>query len=178
MTGISSGGRMTYAAGCEMADRILAIAPVSGGTRALPPCRPARPVSVLDLHGTADRIVSYRGRGTDHDGRVEDVMGDWAERERCRARPRAVRVNPYVTRLEWPGCRAGTRVAHLRIAGGEHPWPPLGGPIGLRMDGAEAIWRFFASLPSRDRLHSRQGRPLGRIPDGARRARTARSSHD
>ena len=77
---------MTYAAGCELADRILAIAPVSGGTRDLPPCHPARPISVLDIHGTSDQIVSYRGRGADHDGRVRDVMDDWARREGCRPR--------------------------------------------------------------------------------------------
>ena len=59
VTGISSGGRMTYAAGCELADRLLAIAPVSGGTRELPPCHPARPISILDTHGTSDQIVSY-----------------------------------------------------------------------------------------------------------------------
>ena len=75
------GGRMTYGAGCELADRILAIAPVSGGTRALPPCHPARPISVLDVHGTSDQIVSYDGRGPDHDGRVRDVLAGWAERE-------------------------------------------------------------------------------------------------
>jgi polyhydroxybutyrate depolymerase len=148
VTGISSGGRMTYAAGCELADVILAIAPVSGGTRRLPPCHPARPISVLDTHGTADRIVSYRGRDG-RDGRVEDVMEAWAHREGCRARPRARRVDPYVTRLDWPGCRGGVRVAHLRIEGGGHAWPPLGGPPGIGIDGAEEIWRFFAALPSR-----------------------------
>jgi polyhydroxybutyrate depolymerase len=62
VTGHSSAGRMTYAAGCEPAGRILAIAPVSGGTKDLPPCRPARPVCVLDMHSTSDRIVSLRGR--------------------------------------------------------------------------------------------------------------------
>jgi polyhydroxybutyrate depolymerase len=148
VTGISSGGRMTYAAGCELADRILAIAPVSGGTRELPSCRPARPISILDLHGTSDQIVSYRGRA-DHDGRVRDVMQAWARREGCRPEPRARRVDPHVTRLEWPGCRAGVRVAHLRIEGGRHAWPPLGGPPGIGIDGAEEIWRFFAALPSR-----------------------------
>jgi polyhydroxybutyrate depolymerase len=149
VTGFSSGGRMTYAAGCELADRILAIAAVSGGTRELPPCRPARPISVLDIHGTADRVVAYRGRGVDHDGRVRDVMGDWARREGCRAHPRARRIDPHVVRLEWPACRAGVRVAHLRIEGGGHAWPPLGGPPGIGMDGAEEIWRFFAALPAR-----------------------------
>jgi len=149
VTGISSGGRMTYAAGCELADRVLAIAPVSGGTRQLPPCRPARPISVLDVHGTADRIVAYRGRGADHDGRVETVLEAWAQREGCRPEPRERRIARYVTRLDWTGCRAGVRVAHLRVEGGGHAWPPLGGPPGIGLDGAEAIWRFFAALPSR-----------------------------
>jgi polyhydroxybutyrate depolymerase len=149
VTGISSGGRMTYAAGCELADRILAIAPVSGGTRQLPPCRPVRPISILDVHGTADRIVSYRGRGADHDGRVETVLEAWAQREGCRPEPRERRIAQYVTRLDWSGCRDGVRVAHLRVEGGGHAWPPLGGPPGIGLDGAEAIWRFFAALPSR-----------------------------
>jgi polyhydroxybutyrate depolymerase len=149
VTGISSGGRMTYAAGCELADRLLAIAPVSGGTRQLPPCHPARPISILDTHGSSDRIVSYRGRGADRDGRVRDVMDGWARREGCRARPRARRIDPHVTRLEWPACDAGVRVAHLRVEGGGHAWPPLGGPPGIGIDGAEEIWRFFAALPSR-----------------------------
>jgi polyhydroxybutyrate depolymerase len=149
VTGISSGGRMTYAAGCELADVLLAIAPVSGGTRQLPPCRPARAISILDTHGTSDRIVSYRGRGPDRDGRVREVMEGWARREGCRARPRARRIDAHVTRLEWPGCRSGVRVAHLRVEGGGHAWPPLGGPAGIGLDGAEEIWRFFASLPDR-----------------------------
>ncbi len=149
VTGISSGGRMTYAAGCELADRLLAIAPVSGGTRDLPVCHPARPISIIDTHGTSDQIVSYRGRGPDHDGRVRDVMAAWARREGCRAHPRARRIDPHVVRLDWPACRAGVRVAHLRIEDGRHAWPPLGGPPGIGIDGAEEIWRFFAALPSR-----------------------------
>jgi poly(3-hydroxybutyrate) depolymerase len=54
-----------------------------------------------------------------------------------------------VVRLEWPGCRDGVRVAHLRVEGGRHAWPPLGGPGGIGIDGAEEIWRFFDALPSR-----------------------------
>jgi polyhydroxybutyrate depolymerase len=151
VTGISSGGRMTYAAGCELADRLLAIAPVSGGTRQLPPCHPARPISILDVHGTSDQIVSYRGRGADHDGRVRDVMAAWARREGCDVRPRERRIDRFVVRLQWSGCRDGARVAHLRIEGGRHAWPPLGGPAGISIDGAEEIWRFFAALPRRER---------------------------
>jgi poly(3-hydroxybutyrate) depolymerase len=32
---------------------------------------------------------------------------------------------------------------------GRHAWPPLGGPAGIGIDGAEEIWRFFAVPPSR-----------------------------
>jgi polyhydroxybutyrate depolymerase len=151
VTGHSSGGRMTYAAGCELANRILAIAPVSGGTKDLPPCRPARPVSVLDIHGTSDRIVAYHGSGPAHDGRVSDVMEDWAQLDGCRPTPTARRFEHLVVRQDWHGCRDGVRVAHLRIEGGDHPWPPHGGPDGIGLDASEVIWDFFSKLPGRRR---------------------------
>jgi polyhydroxybutyrate depolymerase len=149
VTGISSGGRMTTAAGCELADRVLAIAPVSGGTRKLPPCRPARPLSVLDFHGTSDPIVIYRGRGPDADGRVMDVMAGWARRNGCSPRPRRRRVMRAVVRFDWPGCRDGVRVAHIRVVGGGHAWPPIGGPPGVQLFADELIWRWFSSLQPR-----------------------------
>jgi polyhydroxybutyrate depolymerase len=83
VSGISSGGRMTTSAGCQVADRLLAIGPVSGGIRDLPPCRPARPISVIDIHGTADPIVPY--------SLVRAVMQRWARRNGCRPRPRVTR---------------------------------------------------------------------------------------
>ena len=70
-------------------------------------------------------------------------------REGCRRAPARAPHRPDVTRLDWPGCRAGVRVAHLRIEGGRHAWPPLGGPAGIGIDGAEEIWRFFALAASR-----------------------------
>jgi polyhydroxybutyrate depolymerase len=138
VSGISSGGRMTTSAGCQVADRLLAIGPVSGGIRDLPRCRPARPISVIDIHGTADPIVPY--------SLVRGVMQGWARRNGCRARPRVTRPGEAVTRFEWRGCRAGTRVIHYRVDGGGHGWPPLGGPPGVALDGAEAIYDVFESL--------------------------------
>jgi polyhydroxybutyrate depolymerase len=151
VTGHSSGGRMTYAAGCELAARILAIAPVSGGTKRLPACHPSRPISVLDMHGTSDRIVAYRGAGPAHDGRVSDVMARWARLDGCRPQPTARRFQRFVVEQDWHGCRDGVRVEHLRIQGAEHPWPPHGGPRGIGLDASEAIWDFFAALPGRRR---------------------------
>jgi polyhydroxybutyrate depolymerase len=78
-----------------------------------------------------------------------DVMARWARRAGCDARPSARRIEDSVVRFEWRGCRRGMRVVHLRIEGGGHAWPPLGGPAGIQLDGAQAIWRFFAALPRR-----------------------------
>ena len=96
------------------------IAPVSGGTRQLPTCHPARPISILDTHGTSDQIVSYRGRGADHDGRVRDVMDDWARREGCRPAPARTSHRPLcrasgVAAVPRPAC--GWRTCASRAAG-------------------------------------------------------------
>jgi polyhydroxybutyrate depolymerase len=51
---------LTYRLGCEPAGRITAIAPVSGALN-VDGCRPARPLPVLAIHGTADHAVPYGG---------------------------------------------------------------------------------------------------------------------
>ena len=169
VTGISSGGRMTYAAGCELADRLLAIAPVSGGTRDLPPCHPARPISILDTHGTSDQIVSYRGRGDDHDGRVRDVMADWARREGCRPAParaahRPVRDAPGLARV--PRRRPRRAPAHRAAAATRgRRWAARRASASTAPRRSGASSRRCRSL--RRRRVPTQGRPLGAIPNGA-----------
>ncbi|MGW0007140.1 alpha/beta hydrolase family esterase [Nocardia grenadensis] len=67
-TGLSMGGFTTSSLGCQVADRLAAIAPVAGLTD-FDWCTPARPVPVIDLHGTADPIVAYEG-GTGPNARL------------------------------------------------------------------------------------------------------------
>ncbi|MBP7685940.1 MAG: hypothetical protein KBB95_28750 [Deltaproteobacteria bacterium] len=64
--GHSNGGFMSYRMACEAPDVITAIASLNG----MPPedaseCTPELPVSVLQIHGTADDTVLYDGRATD-----------------------------------------------------------------------------------------------------------------
>jgi len=119
--------------------------PVSGGTVRLPPCHPARPILILDTHGTADPSVRYDGRDRAHLGRVMTVMAGWARRNGCGPRPARRRATRFVIRFSWRHCRNGVRVEQLRIVGGRHAWPPLGGPPGIELDGAREIWRWFTS---------------------------------
>ncbi len=60
--GHSNGGFMSYRMACEHADRIAAIVSVAGATFAdVSVCKPSQPVSVLQVHGTSDTVISFTG---------------------------------------------------------------------------------------------------------------------
>jgi polyhydroxybutyrate depolymerase len=59
LAGFSNGGFMAYRLACEHGDKIAAIVSVGGASP--PTCRPTVPVSVLDVHGTADERVPIDG---------------------------------------------------------------------------------------------------------------------
>jgi polyhydroxybutyrate depolymerase len=146
-TGVSNGGGMAARLGCELSDRLLAIAPVAGGYSKMPPCRPARPMSVMEIHDTDDRVVPYKGRGPARDGSVPRFVRSWAQRDRCPARSGFSRPNHRVVRRYWSPCANGVTVEQLVVVGGGHEWP---GALADRHGRAPSIsangqiWRFFA----------------------------------
>jgi polyhydroxybutyrate depolymerase len=150
-TGDSNGGGMAARLGCDLSDRIAAIAPVAGGYRSLPDCFPERPISVLEIHGTADTTVPYYGSGPQHAGAVLPYLFGWVSRDGCQSKPTARQVAPHTVRYMWSGCRGGTAVAHLRIYGGKHGMPDADGAEissggTYTISGAQQVWRFFAPL--------------------------------
>jgi polyhydroxybutyrate depolymerase len=147
-TGISNGGGMAARLGCELSDRLLAIAPVAGGYSKLPPCRPVRPVSMLEIHDTDDPVVPYKGRGPAGAGSVPRYVRAWAQRNRCPLRSGFSRPNRRVLRRYWTPCASGVTVEQLIVLGGGHEWP--GAPAGGRgrprsISASGQIWRFFAA---------------------------------
>jgi polyhydroxybutyrate depolymerase len=157
-TGVSNGAGMAALLGCELSTRLTAIAPVEGDYDAQPPCRPDDHVSVLEIHGTADRIAPYFGHaGSAASSGVPPFVRAWVHRDGC-ATTAAMRVIASRTTLyTWPRCDGAT-VEHIRIQGGAHQWPgatpPDPGPPAT-ICAACAIWRFFSSVPPR--LPSRSG---------------------
>lgn len=145
-TGISNGGGFAASLACRLADRIAAIAPVAGRYDD-GPCDPRRPVSVLEIHGTADAVVPYRGGPPDRAAAVRPWMQAWAARDRCSQAPRRRVIAPWVVRVEWSPCPAGVSVVHIAIVGGTHAWPgaspPDPGPV-RRISAAPDVVRFFA----------------------------------
>lgn len=138
-TGFSNGGAMSHRLGCELSDRIAAIAPVSG-TLGLNNCRPGRPVPVLHTHGDADIIVVYNGGGLSGLQSVASTMMTWRAADTC--------PTSAVTRMvgtarcdTWAPCGDGAEATLCTIGGGAHLWPTPGFPA------PREIFDFFARHP-------------------------------
>jgi polyhydroxybutyrate depolymerase len=148
-TGVSNGGGMVALAACRLSDQIDAIASVAGGYADQPPCRPRRPVSVLEIHGTADQVVGYFGTGVRRTRGLPPFVTAWARRDRCSLGPTPRHIAIRTTLYRWTGCAGGVTVEHIRIRGGKHQWPganpPDPGPRAT-ICASCVVWRFFSSL--------------------------------
>lgn len=148
-TGFSNGGAMVGLLACQLSDRIAAFAPVSGNFYApRNGCYPGRPIPILEIHGTADQIVSYYGIPEAINPRwplpsIPMWLRAWAARDNCTDEPATSPSDVGVTMMEWVGCTANSMVIHYRIEGGGHNWPP-----NLRdRSVAAVIWDFFQAHP-------------------------------
>jgi polyhydroxybutyrate depolymerase len=156
VTGMSNGGTMTYRLGCDMADTFAAIAPVSGGHVAHPFCEPERPISVLVMHGTDDRVIPYHGNQIDSPP-VHVWLEAWAGHNQCDPTPRVQHPYQYVTQETWTNCAGGVEVMLYTLEGGGHTWPgampgTASGSSFPYMDATEVIWDFFQAHPRPDRM--------------------------
>jgi polyhydroxybutyrate depolymerase len=130
VTGVSNGGGMSARMACDAADLVAAAAPVAGGYGALPDCHPSRPVPILEIHGTADRVVPYAGRGNPVRGDVASFLAQWRRLDGCTGVPREHGVADGVQELRSTRCAGGTQVVHDRVEEAEHGWPGAGDITG------------------------------------------------
>ena len=144
--GVSNGAGMAARFACAGDDRLAGLVAVAGDYGPLPTCRARRPLSVLEIHGTADAAAPYRGTPQEPAGDVLGWITTWAERDACRGAPRRTLQSARVLRFDWMSCRDGTSVEHLRLAGGAHAWPgadpPDPGPQ-FGVSASEEAWSFL-----------------------------------
>jgi len=158
-TGMSAGAFMAERLACQRADVVSAIAAVAGTLGSGVPCGPSRPVSVLQVHGTADPVVPFNGGPMVGRGGPSDVVAAPAMADRWRAMngcpgPVADALPPAgdgtdVRLLTSAGCGAGTEVRLVEVDGGGHTWPggaavPAAGPTTRAFDASHASAQFFA----------------------------------
>lgn len=127
--GHSNGGFMSYRMACAMADEVTAIASLAGSTYGdASDCGASEPVSVLQVHGTADTTIAYDG-GVGYPS-APDTVARWAERAGCDTsmptdlEPLDIEVDlagaeTAVRRFE-TGCADGLDAELWSIEGGSH----------------------------------------------------------
>jgi polyhydroxybutyrate depolymerase len=146
VTGMSAGGFMATRLACDRADLVTAIVPVASTLGSDVHCNPSKPVSVLAVHGTADKVVPYRGGRMVGRGGASTVvsaptMADrWLAFNRC---PPATTVSiDGGKRLAAFGCADGAEVALVTIDGWGHTWPRS---PAAAFDVSQARAQFFAA---------------------------------
>jgi polyhydroxybutyrate depolymerase len=146
--GLSSGAMMAYRLACQLSDRIVAAASVAGAL-VINDCRPARPVSILEMHGTDDFSVPYEGGfgAASHEfPSVASVIQRWVMLDGCTGLPTQTAKGITKTSV-WIHCRAGAVVRLDTVTGGNHTWfgtdlnPTPGEPVSTT-----TVWDFFKNL--------------------------------
>jgi polyhydroxybutyrate depolymerase len=134
--GHSNGGFMAYRMACEQAGLVAAIVSVAGSTFAdEADCAPSEPVSVAQVHGTADGVIRYEGgalSGIPYPG-ARMTAETWAAYNGCgeQSMPLGAKVDvdstlsnggdPAETSTEeWSECRSGASVQLWTVPMGGH----------------------------------------------------------
>jgi polyhydroxybutyrate depolymerase len=162
VTGMSNGGFMANKLGCDRADVFAAIAPVAGTLGVGVACNPSRPVSVLAAHGTADRLVPFKGGdvhgrgGVSHAVSASSMVDKWRSVDGCQGEPSKQELpdvgdGTSVRRFDSTACAASSEVVFYRIDDGGHTWPggkqylpqAIIGPTTRAFDASEVIAQFF-----------------------------------
>jgi polyhydroxybutyrate depolymerase len=149
-TGFSNGGGMAHRLGCDLSDKIAAIAPVSAAPMQEQPCYPGRPVPVVAFHGTEDIYAPYldEQRGYDIRGWVQD----WVARNSCDPQPEITYQSGVVMGETWNACESDATVTLYTVHGGRHAWPRAFSAqeqdsSAESIDASEVIWDFFLTHP-------------------------------
>jgi polyhydroxybutyrate depolymerase len=156
VTGMSNGAMMTYRLACESVLPIAAIAPVAGTLTV--PCDHPQRVSVLHLHGLADRNVPIDGGYGSGFARVSyrpvaSAIAVFRKADDCAA-PVTTTAGPVTTAKS--ACAGGKVVQFTTVAEAGHQWPGSVRPPArattllqldapsTALDATELIWSFFA----------------------------------
>ena len=150
-TGHSNGGIMALRLACEAADLFVAVG-VQSAALEIPDCAPSTPVSVLQIHGTADTNIPIEGgRGSGLAGVAfsppRQAAETFAARQACSLDPTVTTwaEHPDVRLTQWAGCAGTASVSFIEVAGAAHAW--MGQPPHPDLDASSAIWSFLTGHP-------------------------------
>ncbi len=151
-SGVSNGANMVNYVACRDADRFAAVSTVAGPMFGQDdgPCRPSRPIPIIDIHSFEDPAVPYAGHPGPPDYQfplpsVAAWLRGWATVDACRPAPPAVTGPGRVQTRTWGDCAQGARIVAYATHTG-HGWPQT---LDDR-PAAPVVWSFLSAftLPS------------------------------
>jgi polyhydroxybutyrate depolymerase len=158
-SGLSRGGFLCHRLAAELPHRFAAIASVGG---LLPDSvaffhKEAKQMSVLQIHGDRDQVVSYAGKGGAYQSALatydywKKINGLQLALEKSKVIDRQSKDSTAIVIKEASG--NGFRVSLVTVKGGGHTWPGsdpfnIGFSLGRttkEIDANEIIWLFFSA---------------------------------
>jgi len=153
--GHSQGAHMAHRMGCDGSTDVAALMSLAGQVTMVPQyCAPARPVSALQIHGTADEVIGYEGdvQSAQPDPSIpsaHQTVAVWARNDGCDGGIALTgatldldsRLPGEETTVEaYAGCPPGVAVELWSIVDGSHR-PALTDGFAAR------VWGFLSSHP-------------------------------
>jgi polyhydroxybutyrate depolymerase len=153
--GMSNGGGMAYRLAAERPALIKAMAAVAGAVSMSAWTPSGKPMPVLHIHGTADRIVPYAN--SNGQSAIEDAVEKCARVNQCTIPASKGSAFPIgnllpVEKWEYRVGPPGAEAILYRVLGGGHTWPQqspipvlqeLLGPVSTSINATETIWNFL-----------------------------------
>ncbi len=160
--GISNGGMMSFRLGCELNNKIAAIAPVAISMSEIlyNSCIPSKPVPIMIIFGDDDPLVPFEGGSIKWNrGEVVSIKKTvefWVKNNNCSDAPQLTNIDKEddetsVKKFVFSGSTGRNEVVYFHIYGGGHTWPGgwqylpklIVGRTSKELNASEVIWKWF-----------------------------------
>ena len=136
--GGSQSAVQSYRLACAVPAKLAAIGSVAGALTVgdAGTCKPPGPVSIVEVHGTADTAIPYGGNRFVLSTPATNSF--WRNNDGCPQQPTSS-TRGRVKIETWSGCKSGTAVRLITYTGGDHGWPR-----NADIDATAELWAFFS----------------------------------
>jgi len=150
-TGMSNGGFFSHHLACNLSASFAAVASVTGSMTydTYDKCNPRKPTPVMQIHGSLDTTVPFKGSDTLNMKPIMDVMEYWKTNNGC---DDFLLLTPQIIpgTLSWAetylydNCLNGTQNILLYVQGAGHIWPGSIFESIKSPDASHRVWDFFS----------------------------------
>jgi polyhydroxybutyrate depolymerase len=136
--GGSQSAVQSYRLACVAPAKLAAIGSVAGALTVgdASTCKPPGPVSIVEVHGTADTAIPYGGNQFVLSTPATNSF--WRNNDGCPQQATSS-TRGRVKVETWSGCESGTAVRLITYTGGGHGWPR-----NADIDATAELWAFFS----------------------------------